>query len=433
MKMVRTTCALLASIASIAALADPTADGLHDLTFGNQGFARPAPYPRTMTIDAEGRFTLSGYGLVARHLPNGLSDPAFGDSNGTQVLDTERANLTAQYGLGSVHAPIPGGGFYAVVMARRPAPLYAGVSAVFRLNSDGTYDSTYGTNGIRPEIHGVTALEIEPDGKPVLFGAPIAGDPSPPLSAYVLRLTTTGARDPTFNGGYLVPIPAMTTASDILRAADGSYYVTGEVRISANPEQTTAGIAHVLANGALDPAFGHEGLVTLTFGVSDIIANSPAKLAQQADGKILMVGYSGYYSSAGSDLRCVAARLHSSDGTLDSSFATGGKLVYPEQDENSQCADVALTTSGRILLSGRAADPRDSFLLALNQADGSVDRSFGIDGLGAQPRDFNSAISNSALVLDAQQRIVSAGLNVFGNPVLYRLTSDRIFADALDR
>lgn len=428
MKMVRIACALLASIAPIAALADPPADGLHDLTFGDQGFGHSIPFPSSMTIDEEGRVTTSGQDYIGRRLPNGLADPTFAASNGMLWLDVRRANLTP-LSARTAHVPIPGGGYYAVSGGINSGG--TGVSAIFRLTSSGAFDSTYGTNGIIAAPYGIVDLAIEPDGKLVLFGEPGVEIGQPHGNAWMQRLTTTGAPDPTFNQGGLLLIPSMTAASDILRAADGSYYVAGALRISFNPEQTMASIAHVLANGAIDPAFGLGGVVTPAFGVSDRIENWPSKLAQQADGKILMVGYSGYFYGQGSVAHCVAARIHASDGTLDSSFASAGKLVFVNGQRNSTCSDVALTNSGRILTT--VSSVGNSFIMALNRADGSVDPSFGINGFSAQPLYFNQPITNVKLVLDAQQRIVSAAQNVFGDPMLYRLTSDRIFADALDR
>lgn len=72
------------------------------------------------------------------------------------------------------------------------------------------------------------------------------------------------------------------------------------------------------ADGGLDPSFGIGGLVTTNFGGTTDAAND---LAIQPDGKIVAVGQ---LSSGISDF---ALARYNSDGSLDTTFGTGGLVV----------------------------------------------------------------------------------------------------------
>src|SRR5262249_42936154 len=67
--------------------------------------------------------------------------------------------------------------------------------------------------------------------------------------------------------------------------------------------------------GDLDPTFGVGGKVLTDFGGDE----TATAVAVQPDGKIVVVGYTNY-----SDF---AVARYNVDGSLDSSFGTGGKVV----------------------------------------------------------------------------------------------------------
>src|SRR5262249_13055563 len=80
-------------------------------------------------------------------------------------------------------------------------------------------------------------------------------------------------------------------------------------------------LARYDANGVLDTTFGNGGKVITDFAGN---VDSAQGVAVQQDGKILAAGYRSTSSSNTSDF--VLAR-YDADGTLDTSFGTGGKSI----------------------------------------------------------------------------------------------------------
>ncbi len=151
------------------------------------------------------------------------------------------------------------------------------------------------------------------------------------------------------------------------------------------------------AAGQLDPSFDTDGLVSVTFGHPNAYAYG---VALQPDGKILVAGYTGTGApQSGEDLydlfspggntaetSFALARLNP-DGSLDTSFGSGGKVVtpFPAQQDGKVAAlatDVAVQPDGRILLAGYAFEENvgSSVALARYLSNGALDTSFGEEG-----------------------------------------------------
>ena len=135
------------------------------------------------------------------------------------------------------------------------------------------------------------------------------------------------------------------------------------------------------AAGERDPNFGTGGKVIVNFG-GDINLLTDAIL--QADGKILVVGRAGPNSSQES---FALARLNT-DGSLDASFGTGGK-VLTDLDNNPNTDEIinsaAIQPDGKIVVGGSASvisgnASRPYFAIARYNADGTLDQSFGSGG-----------------------------------------------------
>jgi uncharacterized delta-60 repeat protein len=154
--------------------------------------------------------------------------------------------------------------------------------------------------------------------------------------------------------------------------------------------------------GDLDPTFGTNGIVTT--------ANTSANAgALQSDGKIVVAGSISTMQNPeqGGLLR------YNTNGTLDSSFGTGGKVVIAPGTSNAGPAfTVAIQTDGKIL----AAAP-DSLRLTVFRfnTNGSLDTTFGNSGaatIQAAGRLFSPAsggitVQPDGRVLVATGRIVA--------------------------
>jgi uncharacterized delta-60 repeat protein len=128
--------------------------------------------------------------------------------------------------------------------------------------------------------------------------------------------------------------------------------------------------------GDLDPTFGAGGVVTATFGT----ANSYGGLALQPDGKLVLAGSSG---SPGPGSFILAR--YSPTGQLDPSFDGDGVVTTDFTGNGSFAYAVRVTAGAQIVAAGRALlspppNPSGSLGLARFNPDGSLDSGFGTGG-----------------------------------------------------
>lgn len=180
-------------------------------------------------------------------------------------------------------------------------------------------------------------------------------------------------------------------------------------------------VARFTADGALDTSFSFDGRTTVDFGGNEDFCNG---LALQADGKIVLAGYTQVPSDPNTDF--AVARLNS-DGTLDTAgFGAGtGKVVvaFDLGGSNADLANaIALRPNGRIVVAGTArtaANGTDFAILQLN-TDGTRDTGFNLTGRVTVG--FNLAGSStkddaaSSVAIDDAGRIVVAGAADHGTP-----------------
>lgn len=151
--------------------------------------------------------------------------------------------------------------------------------------------------------------------------------------------------------------------------------------------------------GDLDPSFGVGGKVITDFGSSD----RASTVATQPDGKILVAGRT-FPSESTSEFQLVRYRT---DGSLDSGFGTGGRVVTDFGGINWDGADLALQSDGRIVVAGTILFPDKAlFGLARYLSDGSLDSSFGPGG--KVTTDF-SPTHLEGIALQRDGKIVAAG------------------------
>ena len=164
-------------------------------------------------------------------------------------------------------------------------------------------------------------------------------------------------------------------AGAVVVQSDGRIVAAGGNSISRN-----FSLARFLPNGAPDYSFGTVGKVTTA-----IHANSdPAyvySLALQPDGKIVAAGFAT--SSNGAEEFALVRYL--SDGSLDPSFGSAGKVTTSVSGFADRGRAVAVQADGKICVAGTANG--DIALVRFN-ADGTLDNSFG--SLGKVSTDYIS-------------------------------------------
>jgi uncharacterized delta-60 repeat protein len=127
------------------------------------------------------------------------------------------------------------------------------------------------------------------------------------------------------------------------------------------------------AIGVLDTSFNSPNGSIIQPIDSDDFGQS---LAIQPDGKILLGGS----CHNGSNWDFCIARFNS-NGTLDTSFGTSGKVIQPIGSSHDYGQSLAIQADGKILLGGYCRNGiYHDFCIARFNSDGSLDNSFGTNG-----------------------------------------------------
>jgi uncharacterized delta-60 repeat protein len=217
--------------------------------------------------------------------------------------------------------------------------------ALLRYNTDGSLDTSFGTSGVLTPVVGSNdtgrALAIQPDGKILMAGTTVSGSNDFAL----IRLNTDGSFDTAFgtNGKVTTDIGMGTDdqVQTMLLQSDGRILVAGS---SNNGGGKEFAVARYTGVGGLDPTFATGGRTLITVGSGDAEINA---LAIQGDGKIDLVGY----SSAGTEKDYAMVRI-SATGALDTTWGTGGKATYSFGPGASIAYGIVLQTNGKLVLSG---------------------------------------------------------------------------------
>ncbi len=302
--------------------------------------------------------------LIARYNEKGVPDSSFG-VNGKQITNFGRDVF----------------GNTLVIQNDGKYILTSNI-AIVRYTVSGQLDSTFNGNGKLVTAATTDTLmpaaALQQDSKIILAGTTF--DESTSVYKYaVYRLNTDGSYDTTF--GHTGKIFNSFTFGSSVGTCTG-VQPNGKILVGGysifRPDIFTATSGFILAryntDGSLDSSFGDGGVVNTVFGSDRYIAQS---LAIQSDGKIIMGGYT--QNNDGSVTSFFIARFKG-DGSLDSSFNQVGFSQPAGVGNNASLAvSVALKDDGRIALGG--ADGSGNFGIILFKTDGSLDSTFGTNGI----------------------------------------------------
>jgi uncharacterized delta-60 repeat protein len=364
-------------------------------------------------------------GLV-RYNPNGSLDTSFGNG-GIAVL----TNNSAYHDAYDV-ALQPDG---KIDVADGVATVYVGSVTwnVYQFNANGTLDTSFGNQGqatvslpssisvnnnYKPKFndHGLyysyCRLVVLPpaagstEGKIVLAGNVAGGTLLNSSQVYdggmvgLARFNPGGSLDATFgnNGTVETALGDGTPAtlghfSRVTLQADGKIVASGVAGPAApsdsNPRHFV--VARYNANGSLDSSFGSNGIVTTQVAALGY-QQAQAVIVQPSDGKIVAVGFAR--SAAPNNLLPPdwldwALVRYNADGSLDSSFGSGGIVHTPENTGSAGANAAALGSDGNIIAAGGF---NSSFAVGryftqattvngVTYAPGSLDPTFGNNGI----------------------------------------------------
>jgi uncharacterized delta-60 repeat protein len=306
-------------------------DGSPDTSFGKAGVAKihlSAPVDRVrLAVQADGGIVvgaepLSGYGgdavLVARYTAQGAPDPSFRDGNplitslgsglgglalsgaetviaGPRCCGTEgRAihlaridengafdndfgrqgesfvdDVTDRAGVGALIV-LPSGGIYVVGSGRSDK----GDAFVMKLRAAGTLDPKFGRRGIaylRHSFLNVSGAEVDRAGRLLIAGsAPEGTQRGPaygPRRFALLRLLSSGRRDPTFAGGSLIRLASLEASRTVavgLRQGRQLVALTSGGQCTRTCESPTALLVRFLGGTSGSRCMGHRATIVGT-------------------------------------------------------------------------------------------------------------------------------------------------------------------------
>lgn len=228
-----------------------------------------------------------------------------------------------------------------------------------------------------------------------------------------VRLNENGSRDTSFgaNGVVYTNIPG-SSGSPIGRATGIEVQNDGKLVLTGYAKFSGQERVVLLR-------YNSNGSLDSSFGtggivVTDVVPSNNSrgkKVVTQPDGKILVVGYAAS--------RLFVAR-YTTDGTLDDTFGSGGTAVISESSTFGN--SIELQPDGRILAGGNAAGGSPGYLLARFNPDGSPDTTWNGDGIlhigsASVPPPDGGII---ALAVQRDGRVVALGQS----NILYSFTAD---------
>jgi len=244
---------------------------------------------------------------------------------------------------------------------------------LFRFETNGSLDNSFGTNGravisaFSPKLQ---SIAVQPDGKMVILGD-IYGH-------VVVRLKANGSVDSTFatNGMYKITyyptdyesnnLPGNLLVQPDGKILWGSYKFTKSVLSAAR-------VTRLLANGTLDNSFA-------SLGTLEIPATNGYRLtghiALQTDGKIMMAGLAGPLDN----YDMAVARI-TANGLLDTGFDGDGYATIAVTNKADYGQVPYVQSDGKILVSGISNDgQKEALALARFLPTGASDNGFGVSG-----------------------------------------------------
>jgi uncharacterized delta-60 repeat protein len=266
------------------------------------------------------------------------------------------------------------------------------------LAAAGDLDPTFDGDGIRVVNQSRTnrgqAAAVQADGKIVVAGFSNLFGTD---DFAVMRFNTNGSLDPAFDGDgiQIVNQSGTNQGRAVAIQADGKIVVAGYSNILGTDDFA---MMRFNTNGSLDPTFDGDGIRV----VNQSGTNRGQAVAIQADGKIVVAGFSNLFGTDD-----FAVMRFNTNGSLDPTFDGDGIRVVNQSGTNRGQA-VVIQANGKIVVAGYTnALGTDDFAVMRFNTNGGLDPTFDGDGI----RVVNQSRTNrgQAVAIQADGKIVVAG------------------------
>ncbi len=388
-------------------------DGSLDKSFNNGGIVKTpesSPYAasaKSAVLQADGKILVYGSSgneaAIRRYNTDGSLDMFFG-------TDGKIAFGQQLYGNGASAIAQADGKILALGETQLKL-------AAFRFNADGSPDNSFGKNGVtllgRVPTTDSFSAKTQSDGKTVIVFADVD-------FARVIRLESNGSFDSSFglNGIVTTYFPCYLQQVSLSIQSDSKPVTTQSCRFSSSSlTDVDFEVSRYNADGSLDNSFDLDGRVT----TGDFGGGSGLNaMAAQPDGKIVAVGSGDVgYDMNYRPMRDFAVVRYNTNGTLDTSFDGDGKVATPVGSLRISYANsVAVQSDGKIVAAGVGCNTSNSYIdrcgfaIVRYNSDGSLDNSFDGDGqlITEIPGRHNGILKS--IVIQPDGKIVAAGTTV---------------------
>jgi Bacterial Ig-like domain (group 3) len=285
--------------------------------------------------------------------------------------------------------------------------------------SPGELDPAFGNGGIVADDIGCSlpanqavSIPLVRDAQGSLYLVGTCTAPTPPefgnqspSQVQVLKLDANGNRVTDFgsNGIATINTSDIDSATAATIDAAGDIYIVGQSAGFAGSVWEIDGVS-----GSLVTSFGAAGVVTMS---SHDSVNYPNAVLLDGSGNLYVAGENVYLNDT-----FAVAKLDATNGTLVSSFGTGGVASFsPGGDTISAANALAMDSAGDLYLAGDSepsnGDGNYEFaLVKIASGSGALINSFGSGGMQILDLGANSLSLVSALTLDGAGNMYVAGV-----------------------
>ncbi len=386
------------------------ASGDLDTTFGHGGMVTTRlgnnEFAQCVAIQPDGRIVIglnSWYPtgpdfILVRYNADGTLDSSFGIGGVVQTYFLGYGGVVSSVKIDSRGRIVAAGHILTSPQANPPSDF-----ALARYTASGALDTSFGLQGkvIRDNSHDdwLREIVIQKDGKIVAAGS--SSTTQHRLDFAVFRLTANGFQDLTFADGNVV-LTDFYDGFDLGIAAvlqsDGRIVVGG--RATGNNDQGDFALARYNTNGTLDATFGGHGRVTTRISSdSDTVFDLLIRSTPFGGEQLIAVGTRAEDHSNYSDF---AMACYLSDGSLNASFGFAGFVITDLSGDWDEASCAVQQPDGKIIVAGSGLG---NFELARYNSNGTLDTSFGQGGKVVTI--FGHRING--LALTSQGGIIAAG------------------------
>ena len=348
-------------------------DGSFDTTFSDDGLSVQTNHTtfflQSIALQADGKIVALenreiGEMSIMRLNADGTMDTSFGNNNSGNLILFNEGNINIGYDI----AVQPDGKIISV--GYNETEILAS-----RLNSDGTFDTTFDGDGkVSTGVNGLAlkarSVELQTDGKIVVAGYTSETTAN---NAVIVRYNADGSLDNTFDSD---GIAIQTIAANQTIILSTKVQSNGKILIGGYSSETSGDFDFTLArfnsDGSFDPTFDADGIVKTPIGNGN---DRGWSINIQKDGKIVLTGYAAISSSD------VALTRYNTDGSLDSTFDDDGIVAFEFGNSSDEATTVAIQADGKIVVGGMIYCCSRDFTLARYNPDGTLDNSFGTAGI----------------------------------------------------